>query len=231
MIIEYNEVHQHIKEWCIVEKIIEIKNLSYQVKDTKILHNINLNIEEGEDVTFVGPSGSGKSTLMRIIASMISASSGEVLFKGQKIENIDPIEYRQKISYAFQQPTLFGKTIKDNLAFPFEVRKQEFDRQKVTGYLEMVNLNETYIDKSVNDVSGGEKQRIALLRNLIFPPEVLITDEVTTGLDTENKAIVHRMLKDFNEQGLTILKVTHDETEINDAAIKITIRDGEIANV
>jgi len=211
-----------------VEKIFEVKNLFYQVGETKILKNINLDIEQGKYLTIVGPSGSGKSTLMRILASMISATSGEVLFHGQDITTFEPTEFRQKVSYAFQQPTLFGKTVRDNLAFPFEVRKQEFDENKVIDYLEMVNLGEDYIDKSVNDVSGGEKQRIALLRNLLFQPEVLITDEVTTGLDTENKEIVHQMLNEFNQRGLTILRVTHDESEIEESADKITIKNGEV---
>ena len=211
-----------------MEKIFEVKNLFYQVGETKILKNINLDIEQGKYLTIVGPSGSGKSTLMRILASMISATSGEVLFHGQDITTFEPTEFRQKVSYAFQQPTLFGKTVRDNLAFPFEVRKQEFDENKVIDYLEMVNLGEDYIDKSVNDVSGGEKQRIALLRNLLFQPEVLITDEVTTGLDTENKEIVHQMLNEFNQRGLTILRVTHDESEIEESADKITIKNGEV---
>jgi len=213
-----------------VEKIFEVKDLSYQVGATKILKHINLDIEKGQYVTVIGPSGSGKSTLMRILASMITATSGEILFNGKSIETYEPIAYRQQVSYAFQQPTLFGKTVRDNLMFPFEVRKKEFDEAKVVEYLKMVNLDETYIDKSVNDVSGGEKQRIALLRNLIFPPEVLITDEVTAGLDTENKAIVHKMLNKFNQQGLTILRVTHDESEIDTAVDKIQVRNGEIIN-
>lgn len=213
-----------------MEKIFEIKDLSYQVDETKILKHINLDVEKGQYLTVVGPSGSGKSTLMRILASMISATSGQILFNGVPINAYDPIEYRQNVSYAFQQPTLFGKTVKDNLTFPFEVRKKEFDESLVTNYLEMVNLNASYIDKSVNDVSGGEKQRIALLRNLLFPPEVLITDEVTAGLDAENKLIVHKMLNEFNSRGLTILRVTHDETEIDDSKDLITIRNGEIVN-
>jgi ABC-type uncharacterized transport system, ATPase component len=94
----------------------------------------------------------------------------------------------------------------------------------------MVNLDESYIDKSVNDISGGEKQRIALLRNLLFRPEILITDEVTTGLDAENKEIVHQMLNRFNqEEKMTILRVTHDETEIQSAVKTIKIKDGELA--
>lgn len=210
--------------------IFNVQDLSYQVGETKILKNTNLDIEKGAYLTVVGPSGSGKSTFMRILASMISPTSGQVLFNGQPLNTFEPTEYRQKVSYAFQQPTLFGKTVRENLVFPFEVRKQELDESKMIANLEMVNLNETYLDKSVNDVSGGEKQRIALIRNLIFPPEVLITDEVTAGLDAENKNIVHRMLNEFNQRGLTILRVTHDETEIDDATDKIMIRNGELQN-
>ncbi|MQS76163.1 ABC transporter ATP-binding protein [Companilactobacillus halodurans] len=211
-----------------MEKIFEVRNLFYQVGDTKILKDINLDIKKGQYLTVVGPSGSGKSTLMRILASMLSSTSGEVKFDGEPIETYEPIQYRQRVSYAFQQPTLFGKTVRDNLKFPFEVRKKEFDESKAIEYLQMVNLSADYIDKSVNDVSGGEKQRVALLRNLLFPPEVLITDEVTAGLDAENKDIVHKILSEFNQQGLTILRVTHDESEIEDSVDKIKIRNGEI---
>jgi putative ABC transport system ATP-binding protein len=213
-----------------VEKIFQVKHLFYKVDETTILKDINLEIQKGKYITVVGPSGSGKSTLMRILASMISPTSGEVMFDGKSIETYDPISYRQKVSYAFQQPTLFGKTVRENLEFPFEVRKETVDEAKIIDYLKMVNLDESYIDKSVNDVSGGEKQRIALLRNLLFPPEVLITDEVTAGLDAENKEIVHKMLNQFNQRGLTILRVTHDETEISAATDKITIRKGELIN-
>ncbi len=213
----------------LVKNILRIKDLSYQVEDKKILNNINLQIESGQYVTFIGPSGSGKSTLMRIIASMITATSGDVIFDGQSIQKYDPIQYRQRVSYAFQQPTLFGKTVKDNLEFPFLVRNKEFVEKKAVSALEMVNLDESYINKSVNDISGGEKQRIALLRNLLFKPEILITDEVTTGLDTENKEIVHQMLTKFNQdEQMTILRVTHDESEIKNAIKTITIKDGEI---
>lgn len=212
--------------------IIEVKNLYYEADGVKILKDINLEIAKGDYITFVGPSGSGKSTFMRIIASMITATSGQVLFEGKQIHEYEPTLYRQRVSYAFQQPTLFGQTVKDNLEFPFLVRNKEFDRQLVKQYLEMVNLDESYIDKSVNDVSGGEKQRIALLRNLIFPPEVLITDEVTTGLDAQNKAIVHDLIDQFNqEHNVTVLRVTHDDSEISAASHTVTIEKGELKNV
>lgn len=215
-----------------MDNIIQVKNLNYQVGEQKILKNMNLDIERGKYITFIGPSGGGKSTLMRIIAAMINATSGEVLFNGKNLSEYEPTAYRQKVSYAFQQPTLFGKTVKDNLEFPFQVRNQEFDQAKVIEYLKMVNLDESYIEKSVNDVSGGEKQRIALLRNLIFTPEILITDEVTTGLDAENRDIVRHLIDKFNqERGVTILRVTHDDTEIAAATNKVTIEHGEIKHV
>lgn len=212
----------------IVENIFEVQDLSYQVGDKKILKHISVEIKKGKYLTIVGSSGSGKSTFMRILASMISPTSGKISFEGKPIESYEPTKYRQKVSYAFQQPTLFGKSVRDNLTFPFEVRNKTFDEAKVKKYLKMVNLDESYLDKNVNDVSGGEKQRIALLRNLIFPPEVLITDEVTAGLDVENKNIVHSMLTNFNEQGLTILRVTHDESEIEASHDKIVIKNGEV---
>lgn len=213
----------------LLNNILEVKDLSYQVEDKKILQNINLEVKSGEYITFIGPSGSGKSTLMRIIASMITATSGDVFFDGKSISEYDPTKYRQLVSYAFQQPTLFGKTVKENLEFPFLVRNKEFDEKKAISALEMVNLDESYIQKNVNDISGGEKQRIALLRNLLFTPKILITDEVTTGLDTENKEIVHQMLNKFNkEDKMTILRVTHDESEISSASKTIKVKDGEI---
>lgn len=215
-----------------MDNIIQVKSLNYQSGDQSILKNINLEIARDSYTTFIGPSGSGKSTLMRIIADMITATSGQVIFNGKDLHEYEPTAYRQKVSYAFQQPTLFGKTVKDNLEFPYLVRNQEFDRAKVAEYLEMVNLNESYIDKSVNDVSGGEKQRIALLRNLIFPPEVLITDEVTTGLDVENKSIVRHLIDKFNQEyNVTVLRVTHDDTEIAAASHTVTIENGEVKDV
>lgn len=212
-----------------MDNIIKIKNLSYRVDDTDILKDINLEIQSGQYVTFVGPSGSGKSTLMRIIALMISATSGEIYFDGKDINSYEPTKYRQRVSYAFQQPTLFGKSVQDNLEFPYLIRNKEFDKKHAIDSLEMVNLDESYLKKGVNDISGGERQRVALLRNLLFRPDVLITDEVTAGLDTENKAIVHRMLNTFNQDDkMTILRVTHDETEIDESNDVVRIRGGQL---
>ncbi|WP_129045383.1 ABC transporter ATP-binding protein [Companilactobacillus metriopterae] len=211
--------------------IIEINNLVYQVDSNTIIDNVSLKISKGDYLTFIGPSGSGKSTLMKLISDMISPTSGEIIFEGKNMDDYDPTEYRKKVSYAFQQPNLFGKTVRDNLEFPFELRNEKVDTEKIIDYLKLVNLDESYLEKSVTEVSGGERQRVALLRNLLFTPEVIILDEVTAGLDTDNKQIVHNLINQFNKDyKVTVLQITHDESEIEEAKKIINIVGGKIEN-
>lgn len=209
--------------------LIELENVGYQVDDTAILTDINLNIDKEEWVTVTGPSGGGKSTLVRIIASLLSKTSGRLTFAGQPIESYDPVAYRRRVSYSFQQPTLFGDTVRDNLQFPYQIRQLPFDQDRAVEGLEVVGLAASDLDKAVTDLSGGQRQRVALLRNVMVYPEVLILDEVTAGLDAENKAFVWSLIKRFNQEDhLTIIAITHDQAEIDAAKRLITVKDGRI---
>ncbi|MUV41383.1 ABC transporter ATP-binding protein [Levilactobacillus brevis] len=209
--------------------LLELQHVGYRVGDTPILQDVNLKIDKQEWVTIAGPSGSGKSTLVRIIASLLSKTSGELRFAGQPIESYDPIAYRRRVSYAFQQPTLFGETVADNLAFPYQIRQAPFDQQRAVTALEYVGLGEADLTKHVTDLSGGQRQRIALLRNVMIYPEVLILDEVTAGLDAENKTFVWNMIQHFNQDDhLTIIAITHDQSEIESAKRLVTIENGQI---
>lgn len=209
--------------------LIELENVGYQVDDTAILTDINLNIDKEEWVTLTGPSGGGKSTLVRIIASLLSKTSGQLTFAGQPIESYDPVAYRRRVSYSFQQPTLFGDTVRDNLQFPYQIRQLPFDQDRAIEGLEVVGLAASDLDKAVTDLSGGQRQRVALLRNVMVYPEVLILDEVTAGLDAENKAFVWSLIKRFNQEDhLTIIAITHDQAEIDAAQRLITVKDGRI---
>ena len=209
--------------------LLELQHVGYRVGDTPILQDVNLKIDKQEWVTIAGPSGSGKSTLVRIIASLLSKTSGELQFAGQPIESYDPIAYRRRVSYAFQQPTLFGETVADNLAFPYQIRQEPFDQQRAITALEYVGLGEGDLTKHVTDLSGGQRQRIALLRNVMIYPEVLILDEVTAGLDADNKAFVWNMIQHFNQDDhLTIIAITHDQSEIESAKRLVTIENGQI---
>lgn len=198
-----------------MNSLISLEKVNYQIADQHILHDVDWQIPAGVHITLTGPSGGGKSTLLRIIAAMISKTSGTLIFDGQPIESYDPIMYRRQVSYGFQQPTLFGETVADNLAFPYQIRKQVMDTQRVVTALNNLGLSERTLHQPIIELSGGERQRVALIRNILFLPKVLLLDEVTAGLDENNKQIVHAWLRQLNEQDhVTTIMITHDATEI-----------------
>ena len=208
--------------------ILKLRNVAYQAGQKQILQNVSFEVEEGAFLTLIGPSGAGKSTILKLIANLINPTSGKIFFREKDIMKIYPLIYRRSVSYCFQQPSLFGEKVADNLSFPYEVRKQAVDRKRLLQLLHEVSLEADYLDKDVTSLSGGEKQRIALIRNLFFLPEVLLLDEVTTGLDEDNKAIVHQLIERVHQQGVTIIQVTHDQDEITAAQNIIRIKKGGI---
>lgn len=208
--------------------ILKLQNVAYQVGQKQILQNISFKIEDGAFLTLIGPSGAGKSTILKLIANLISPTSGKIFFREKDIMTIDPVTYRRSVSYCFQQPSLFGEKVVDNLSFPYEIRKQAVDRERILRLLHDVSLEADYLDKDITSLSGGEKQRIALIRNLIFLPKVLLLDEVTTGLDGDNKAIIHQLIERVHQQGVTVIQVTHDQGEIDKAQNIIKIKKGGI---
>ncbi|WP_270828793.1 ABC transporter ATP-binding protein [Enterococcus faecalis] len=213
-----------------MSNLLRAEGVPYQVNGRSILSDIDLSFETGSNTTIVGPSGSGKSTFLKILSSLLSPTEGEIFYQEAPITTM-PIEtYRQKVSYCFQQPTLFGETVYDNLLFPFTVRQEAFNQEKVVALLQQVKLPAAYLEKKTAELSGGERQRVALLRNIIFVPDVLLLDEVTTGLDEESKQIVNQLLNQLNkEQGVTLIRVTHDTEEIQQAQQVIRIVAGKVA--
>lgn len=208
--------------------ILKLQNVAYQAGQKQILQNVSFEVEEGAFLTLIGPSGAGKSTILKLIANLINPTSGKIFFREKDIMKIDPLTYRRSVSYCFQQPSLFGEKVVDNLSFPYEIRKQAVNRERLLQLLHEVSLEADYLDKDITSLSGGEKQRIALIRNLIFLPKVLLLDEVTTGLDEDNKAIVHQLIERVHQQGVTIIQVTHDQDEITTAQNIIRIKKGGI---
>ena len=207
-----------------------INDVSYTVNQQPILKSLDLTGASGEYVTLTGPSGSGKSTLLKLIASLLTPTSGTIQLDDSQVETIAPSEYRKRVSYCFQQPTLFGETVADNLNFPFEIRQLPVDHDLILERLQQVGLTALYLTKQVTALSGGEKQRVALIRNLLFKPEVLLLDEVTTGLDAANKAIVDQLITDYNEiEGVTVISVTHDQQELQRKGRQLTMVAGQWA--
>ncbi|HFI0601480.1 TPA: ATP-binding cassette domain-containing protein [Streptococcus suis] len=208
--------------------IFQLNHVGLVHADMTILEDVTLSIDAGQRLTLVGPSGSGKSSILKLLAGLTSPSQGQVLYQSQDLAQMDMPIYRREVSYCFQQPVLFGQTVRDNLAFPFEIRQLDVDEESTVQALAKVDLPATFLDKKISELSGGEKQRVALVRNLLFEPQVLLLDEVTAGLDATSKALVHDLIADYHKAGHTIVEVTHDAEEIAAASTIIQVEKGRI---
>lgn len=205
--------------------LLQLRKVGYQAGATKILNNISFMLNAGEFKLITGPSGCGKSTLLKIVASLISPDTGDILFEGEEIATLKPETYRQQVPYCAQTPVLFGDTVYDNLIFPWQIRNKTPEPKAFLADLAQFELPETILQKNITALSGGEKQRISLIRNLQFLPQVLLLDEITSALDERNKEnvndIIHRYVRDKN---IAVLWVTHDKDEINHADNVITLQ-------
>lgn len=197
--------------------IIELNNLSIRSKSQPIINNLSTTISEGEFISVTGPSGSGKSTFLKYLAQLLDPAlevEGSYTFKDQAVSKINPVELRQRVSYCYQTPTLFGDTVRENLRFGYDIRDLEFDEEYAKEMLGHVQLPTNFMDKEINTLSGGEKQRIALIRNVLFDPEVLLLDEITSALDADTRAIIWEWLQDYRKKtDVTILMISHLEEE------------------
>lgn len=212
--------------------IIEFENVYFNDGKKNILKDINLKVEHGDFISIVGPSGGGKSTLLKLVSNLINPSKGSISFKNKNIMQYSPIEIRQQCAYCYQLPYLFGNTVLENLAFPYEIRGKKIDFNKINELLSLFKMDKDYIDKNVDKLSGGEKQRLALIRTLIFKPEILLLDEITSALDTDNTLIVENVIKDLHQKGITILWVTHNLDQSRKYANKLlTIENGKIQSL
>lgn len=206
------------------DPLLELQDVSFSLNNRTLLEPVSFNLARAEFAFLTGPSGSGKSTLLKIIAALQNQTRGTILFKGQDISQLKPEKYRQQVSYCFQTPSLFGDTVRDNLALPYQIRGLKMDLEKVHHWLERVNLSADILDKKAQELSGGEKQRVSLLRNLQFLPEVLLLDEITSALDEDNKQNVNQIIARLvEEHQLAVLWVSHDTHEIQHAQRVITL--------
>ncbi|WP_343550434.1 iron ABC transporter ATP-binding protein FetA [Pantoea sp.] len=198
--------------------LLDVQAVSYAMQGRTLLAPVSLQLHVGERLLLTGPSGSGKSTLLKIIASLLEASAGKITFEQRDITTLNPEHYRQQVSYCFQTPQLFGETVYDNLALPWQIRQQKPTREQLVASLASVQLAAEMLDKNIEQLSGGEKQRVGLLRNLQFMPKVLLLDEVTSALDEENKLIINSLIDSLvREKNLAVIGISHDVNEIRSA--------------
>ena len=195
--------------------MIELKDIVVKFGDFEALHNINVEVHEGEFFTFLGPSGCGKTTTLRTITGFIEPAAGTVSVKGVDITHV-PIEKRN-IGIVFQSYALFpSMTVYNNIAFGLKVqklKKQEID-DKVRAIARKVDLSDDQLEKAVSQLSGGQQQRVAIARALVTGPAIICMDEPLSNLDAKLRVQLRNELKKMQRDfGITTIYVTHDQEE------------------
>lgn len=219
-----------------MESILEVKNISkkYQGKEGEVLaiENVNFRIKEGEFVSIIGPSGCGKSTLLSIISGLETKTNGEIYIEGEKVDGVSP-----KIGYMLQKDCLLDwRTIWSNTIFGLEIKGKENEENKkyVEKLLKKYNLYE-FRNRYPSELSGGMRQRVALIRTLAIKPKILLLDEAFSALDYQTRIMVTNDIYNIlRKEKITTLMVTHDISEgisMADRVLVLTKRPGTVKDI
>ena len=218
-------------------KILEVTNLckTYGKGDTmvKALDNVSFSEEKGEFVAIIGPSGSGKSTLLHILGGVDVPTKGSVVINQTDISNLDEtalaIFRRRQIGLIYQFYNLIPiLTVQENLTLPLLLDGRKPDEKQISTLVKRLGL-ENRLDHLPNQLSGGQQQRVSIGRALVNNPALMLADEPTGNLDSENSKEIISLLRQFNKDfNQTVIIITHDEKIANSADRVITIEDGKI---
>ena len=212
-----------------VVRVFTLKNVRYK----NILEIADLTIPSGKTTCIVGESGSGKTTLLKLLNHMLSCERGVILFKGEDIATLDPVQLRREVVMLPQAPLIFPGTIKDNLLIGLQfAEKPVVEDVLLVDMLDKFNLKKDLGD-NVFELSGGEKQRLAICRIMLMLPEVFLLDEPTSALDdsTEEMA-VEKMVEYAKDNQKTILMITHSQTVARKYGdVIVTMSEGKVLQV
>ena len=219
----------------LVKAMIEVKNIIKRYGSLEVLKDVSVTIADGEIVSIVGPSGAGKTTLLQIIGTLDKPDSGSVSFDGTDVLHLKDKEMahfrNRNIGFVFQFHQLLPEfTMLENVAIPALIggtkKSEAYARAKEL--LDYMKLSDR-LDHKPSQLSGGERQRVAVARALINKPKVILADEPSGSLDSQNKHELHKLFFNLrNEMGQTFVIVTHDESLSGDTDRVLHMRDGEI---
>lgn len=214
--------------------MLVVKNLSKRFGKTTVLKNINLVVNKKDRIAIIGPSGCGKSTLLRCVNQIETPSDGKVLFEGIPLNDkeTDINKIRIKMGMVFQQFNLFPhlKVIDNIILAPVKlgILKKDEAIKKAKELLNKIGLSEK-INNYPKELSGGQMQRVAIIRALMLDPELMMFDEPTSALDPKMKLEVLDLMKDLGKTGLTMIVVTHEMQFVKDFANRVIfMENGEI---
>ena len=219
--------------------MIEVQNISKIYKsgnvETKALQGVSFTIKKGEFVAIMGPSGSGKSTLMHILGCLDAPTSGKYFLDNQDVSQLTDDELaeirKNKIGFVFQSYNLLPRTtVLRNVTLPLVYADIPRERREEQARIALKNtgLEESHFNHLSNQLSGGQMQRVAIARALVNNPAVIFADEPTGNLDSKTGEVVLETFKNLNQQGRTIILITHEKYIAEHAKRIISIKDGEI---
>lgn len=214
--------------------MLKINNLNKSFNNKKVLKNINLDINKLDVVAIIGPSGCGKSTLLRCINLLEKPDSGNIVFENKNImdDNIDLSYIRKDIGMVFQSFNLFNNmNVLNNIIFAplkLKIMNKESAIKEAKKLLKRFNLSDK-INSYPSELSGGEKQRVAIIRTIMLKPKIILFDEPTSALDPKMVGEVEEVIKSIIDDGITAIIVSHEMNFIKNIATKVVyMRDGEI---
>ncbi|WKK24303.1 ABC transporter ATP-binding protein [Streptomyces olivoreticuli] len=218
------------------EPVISLSDVVKSYGDLTVLHGVNLQVRRGELAAIVGPSGSGKSTLLNLIGTLDRATSGTIRVAGQDVGVLDDQQLSalraRHLGFIFQQYHLApGRSALDNVAdgMLYAGLPQRERRKRASIALERVGLGHRARHRPY-ELSGGEKQRVAVARAVVGEPDLILADEPTGALDTRSGESVMGILRDLNADGATIVIITHDQDIAASLPRQVRVRDGEIVD-
>ncbi|MFI8558695.1 ABC transporter ATP-binding protein [Pseudomonas putida] len=213
-----------IKDNARDKTLVSLRGLNKHYGDFTAVDNLDLDIQDGEFLTFLGSSGSGKSTTLSMLAGFETPSSGEILVEGRSLVQVPP--HKRDIGMVFQRYSLFPHlTVRDNIAFPLAIRKlgAAETNKRVDAMLKLVQL-EKFAHRKPSQMSGGQQQRVAIARALVYEPRILLMDEPLGALDKKLREDLQDELRQLHRRlGITIVYVTHDQEEAMRLSQRIAI--------
>ena len=213
--------------------MLEVKNITKNFNDKKVLKNISFSLNDGDRLAIIGPSGCGKSTCLRCLNMLEVPDSGEIIFLGTKLmHNKNLSDARRHIGMVFQSFNLFDNlTVLENIILaPNKLKIMDIKKciKEAKELLKRFNLIDK-IDNYPKELSGGEKQRVAIIRTLIMKPKIILFDEPTSALDPEMVLEVEEVIKAIADDGMTMIIVSHEMKFIKNVATKVMfMNDGKI---
>jgi putative ABC transport system ATP-binding protein len=196
------------------EFAITFKNVTYKDEAQSIIRNVSGSFRKGKITTLVGPSGAGKTTLFRLCNGLISPTKGEIYVDGKSIQTYEPTDLRKKVGLALQGATMIQGDVFTNLNLPRTLSEDNLSEEEAQTLLERVSLERELLYRDVDDLSGGQRQKLSIARTLVNRPEILLLDEITSSLDRISKHDIEVLIQRINQESkVTIIWITHNLTQ------------------